>query len=104
MRDLVEKMGGGRGREPHPLNDDHGGHKTVKLHDLTMVLHYDTGKAVLVSDTGEESRAVFLPRSQIEVVNDGKTGPAVNKRGETVWLPIVTVTVPEWLAKEKGLI
>lgn len=104
MRDLVDQMGGGRGREPSPLNDDHGSHKSAKLHDFEMVLHYDTGKAVLVSETGEEARAVWLPKSQIEIHREGKSGDAVKKDGQVVVLPIIAVVVPEWLAKEKGLI
>lgn len=104
MRDLVDQMGGGRGREPEALNDDHGNSKSVKLHDFEMVLHYDTGKAVLVSDTGEESKAVWLPKSQVEIHNEGKTGDAVKKDGQVVVLPIVVVTVPDWLAMKQGLI
>lgn len=61
-----------------------------KLHDLTMQLHHDTGMAVLVSETGDEKKAVWLPRSQVEV--------------EVIKGNIVEVTLPEWLAKEKGLI
>ena len=105
MRDLVDKMGGGRGREPERIaDDDRGSSQKARLHDFAMTLHYDTGKAVLVSDNGEESKAVFLPRSVIEIFDNGKTGPAVNRHGESIVLPIVIVTVPEWLARDKGLI
>lgn len=72
--------------------------------ELEMVLHYDTGKAILVSDTGDEKSAVFLPKSQIQINRDGKQVSATKKDGDRVVLPIVTVTAPEWLAKEKGLI
>ena len=58
--------------------------------DLTMVLHHETAKAVLVSDGGDETYAVWLPKSQIEV--------EVIKGNEVV------VTIPEWLAHNKGLI
>lgn len=104
MRDLVDEMGGPRGREPSPLNDDHGGHKSVKLHDFAMALHYDTGKAVLVSETGEEAKAVWLPKSKIEILDGGKKCTGVDKRGREIVVPHIEVTVPEWLAKEKGLI
>jgi hypothetical protein len=76
----------------------------VKLHDVTMALHYDTGKAVFVSSTGEEAKAIWLPKSQVEILNEGKTCGAIDKRGQHVTVPLVKITVPEWLAKDKGLI
>lgn len=57
--------------------------------DVTVHLHHETGAAVLVSDTADPKDAVWLPKSQIEIEADG---------GEHV------VTLPEWLAQEKGLI
>ena len=72
--------------------------------DLEMVLHYDTGKAVQVSDTGEEKRAVWLPSSQIQINRNGRDVPAVKNDGQHTILPVVMVTLPEWLAKSKGLI
>lgn len=62
------------------------------LIDITMQLHAKTDKAVLVSDDGERSHAKWLPLSQIEL-DDANT-----QRG------MVVVTLPEWLALEKGLI
>lgn len=59
--------------------------------DVTMTTHVVTDRAVLVSDTGIKKDAVWLPLSQIELVQIGRTGCA-------------TVTMPEWLAKEHGLI
>lgn len=65
--------------------------------DIEMVEHARTEFAVLVSDTGEECNAVWLPLSQVEVA-----------RRETAELVMggapVTVTAPEWLAAERGLI
>lgn len=100
-RDLVDDMGGGRGRPPQEFEERAASARHV---EMAVTLHYDTGKAVLVSNSGEEARAVFLPKSQIEIHNDGVTGPATRKNGQTVTLPIVCIVVPEWLAKEKGLI
>ena len=60
------------------------------LVDLTMQLHVETVKAVLVSDDGEKQNAVWLPLSQIEIEK---------QRGD-----VVIVTMPEWLAIEKGLV
>lgn len=60
------------------------------LVDLTMQLHVETAKAVLVSDDGEKQNAVWLPLSQIEIEKQ--------RNG------VVIVTLPEWLAIEKGLV
>ena len=49
-----------------------------------------TQKAVLVH-TGNKEESVWLPLSQIEIQHSGFGG-------------IETVTLPEWLALEKGLI
>lgn len=61
------------------------------LVDVAVVRHAETDKAILVSETAHKDDAVWLPKSQIEVANDGHKN-------------FVTVTLPEWLAKDKGLI
>lgn len=58
--------------------------------DVTVQLHHETEKAILVSDDGDRDKAVWLPRSQIEIEE---------KRGG-----VVVVTLPTWLAKDKGLV
>lgn len=60
------------------------------LVDLTMQLHHRTERAILASDDGDKEKAVWLPLSQIEVLT--------KENG------IVEVTMPEWLAVEKGLV
>lgn len=60
------------------------------LVDLTLHLHVMTERAVRVSETGEDAKAVWLPLSQVEVVPRPRS--------------ICVVTLPEWLALEKGLI
>lgn len=60
------------------------------LVDLTMQLHHETGKAVLVSDDGDKAKAVWIPLSQCEI----------ERRANG----IVIVTMPEWLATDKGLV
>lgn len=60
------------------------------LVDVSVVLHHETPKAVLVSDDGNRDRGVWLPLSQVEVEH---------KKGG-----VVEVTMPEWLAIEKGLV
>jgi hypothetical protein len=59
-----------------------------------MVLRYETPKAILVSED-EEHDGIWLPKSLVEFSILRKT-----KLGHTV----VEVTLPESLAKEKGLI
>ncbi len=65
------------------------------LCDVEMVWFAETPKAILVGETMDEKTAIWLPKSQceIEVIAEGPRG----KR-------IVEVTLPEWLAMEKGLI
>lgn len=73
------------------------------LVDLTVALHHATDKAVLVSETGEESKAKWLPKSKVEIEETGKRLQGVNRRGQIQDFPVVTVTLPEWLALDKGL-
>ena len=66
------------------------------LIDVTVQMHIETEKAVLVSDDGDKSKAVWIPKSQCEIEFD----PSMKVRGNGV----ATITLPEWLAKERGLI
>lgn len=58
--------------------------------DIDGAIEARTDRAVLFH-TGDKSEAAWLPRSQIEISDTGIGG-------------IVTVSLPEWLALEKGLI
>lgn len=60
------------------------------LVDLSMQIHHETSKAILASDDGDRDTAVWLPLSHIEIER--------KERG------VIVVTMPEWLALEKGLI
>jgi len=60
------------------------------LVDLQLARHAMTERAIRVSETGDAGRAVWLPLSECEVVK---------RPGGTVM-----VTMPEWLALQKGLI
>lgn len=60
------------------------------LLDISVQLHHETDKAILVSDDGDRDKAVWLPKSQVELEHTSDR--------------IVTVTLPEWLAHDKGLI
>jgi len=59
------------------------------LVDVSVKILHETAAAVKVTDTGDPKDAVWLPRSEIEI--------ALERDGT------VTVTLPEWLAQEKGL-
>lgn len=106
-RDLVDMMGGGHGRAPEHSDDDPLPGKTEHC-EFELVLHYDNEArgAILVSETGEEAKAVWLSKSEIQFTPTGKTAPAKTTQGKllAVQRPVVTVSVPEWLAKDRGLI
>jgi len=61
------------------------------LVDVAVCRMAETANAILVSETGEKDDAVWLPKSQCEIENDGHAN-------------FITVTLPQWLAKDKGLI
>lgn len=60
------------------------------LHDIDGFLHVETDMAILFSEDGDKDSAVWLPKSQIEYSEKG--------RGRC------EVTLPEWLAVDKGLL
>ena len=63
------------------------------LVDIVVHKHAETAKAILVSDDGDEKKAKWIPKSYCEFVAlNGRTGP------------FCTLTLPEWLALDKGLI
>lgn len=63
---------------------------TVNLIDIDVEIVARTERAVL-AHTGNKEEAAWLPLAQIEVASSGFEG-------------IHTVTIPEWLAIDKGLI
>ena len=72
--------------------------------DLMLTKHHQTEKDVLVSYTGEEAKAVWLPLSRVEIEEARNTAKGKLKGGQTVTLQIIVVTMPERLAMEKGLV
>lgn len=60
------------------------------LIDITLIKVHETDKAVLVKET-EKSDPVWLPKSQIEIETTKKAG-------------IVMVTMPDYIAEDKGFI
>jgi hypothetical protein len=73
------------------------------LKDLSLMRHAKTAKAVLVSDGRHGNKPQWIPLSQVEVEDTGEVGMVWNddRRSNA---PIVIVTLPEWLARDKGLI
>ena len=67
---------------------------TSDLQDLTLILKAQTSQAIGVIDPAKPSlnngKPIWLPKSQVEI-----------ERGRGA---MVTVTLPEWLARDKGLI
>lgn len=61
------------------------------LVDIAGVQHAETEKAVLFSNTANKEDAVWLPKSMIEIEHDAHRN-------------FITVTMPERLALDKGLI
>jgi len=58
------------------------------LVDIEVQIHARTERAILVSDDGEREGAVWLPLAHVEVAAKGRHH---------------VVTVPEWLAVDRGL-
>jgi hypothetical protein len=75
---------------------------TRELTDLTLCLHAETEKAILVSETGDAAKTKWIPKSQCEVERTDKFASINNQVGAKKY-PIVIVTMPEWLAINKEL-
>ncbi len=56
--------------------------------EMDVTEHYRTERALLASDDGERDNAKWVPLSQIEITKE---------KGDQL-----TISLPEWLAKEKG--
>jgi hypothetical protein len=59
--------------------------------ELELMIHGRNGNAYLVSDDGEKANAKWVPRSEV----------VISRRPRSA---IVDVTMPEWLAFDRGLI
>lgn len=59
-----------------------------QLYDASFEFLHETPSAILVTDDGGKTKH-WLPKSQIEYETRGN---------------VVEVTMPQWLAKEKGII
>jgi len=86
------------------------GNSRSDLVDLAMVLHHETSPgqadrgAVLVSSDGEESAAIWIPKSQCQVEAKGEMCAGHRKNGQAARFPVVTLTMPQWQAENRGLV
>ncbi len=72
---------------------------------LDFVLHAETNKAILISPDGREANAAWIPKSpRVEIFRGSLSTGATRRSGQRVVLPVVTVSMPEGLARQKGLI
>ena len=62
-----------------------------ELVDLTGRVYAETAKAILFSTTGDAKDAKWLPRSLIEIEHDAPKN-------------VYIVTMPSWVAVDKGLV
>lgn len=65
------------------------------LYDCALVVHRETDKAWFVSESGDLSSAVWIPKSQAEMYE---------KIGDHKFWPVHQFSMPQWLAEEKELV
>jgi hypothetical protein len=70
---------------------------------VTLIVHCDLPKnqAIKVSQTGDEGRGVWLPRRHIE--DRQPTGKFYQARIGAPKLAVAEFTIPDWLARDRGL-
>lgn len=105
---LLDLMGD-TGQKPQDVAADKSDAPVKTEHiELDLVLHYDNEARgeLLVSLDGREAAAVWLKKSDIQFKDTQRTAPAWTTQGKalTKELPVISVNIPEQLAKEKGLI
>lgn len=75
--------------------------------EILVAVHRDQAdtKAVLVSINGDGKRATWVARSQIKSYHlIGKSTDGTDDKGNRKRFPLANMTVPEWLAKDRGFI
>jgi len=78
--------------------------KEKRADALTLVLHHTTERAALLSENGEESAAKWIALSHIEIEQTGGIAHGHTRTGKRGKWPVVTVAMPEWLAKKEGFL
>lgn len=69
---------------------------TTEVTDVFGAVYHETEKAYLFSDVGERAKGVWVAKSQVQWEPDGKTAPDGGETG--------TLTLPAWMASQKGLV
>lgn len=71
--------------------------------EMRHFIDMDRAKAIFASKDGDREHGVWLPRSQVEIHPKGERVRIGTRHGIVIHQP-VAVTMPQWLAREKGLI
>lgn len=75
--------------------------------EILVAVHFDSSErnARLVSINGENSRAIWIARSLTSSFHlTGQSTMGTDRGGQKVRLPLANMTVPGWLAKDRGFI
>ena len=75
--------------------------------EILVAVHRDQAdtKAILVSINGDGKRALWVARSQISSYHlIGTSTEGTDDKGNRKRFPLANMTVPEWLAKDRGFI
>lgn len=75
--------------------------------EILVAVHADlqTKNAILVSINGEGNRATWIARKLISSYHlIGTSTDGTDEKGNRKRLPLANMTVPEWLAKDRGFI
>ena len=105
-RDTLDMFSRNEDRGRFGDNESVRGNDSVRsnLIDLTVCLHHQTEKALLVSIDGDENKAEWIPKSRCEFERKSGQARGTRKNGQAVNLDIILITLPSTLAAEKGLI
>lgn len=75
--------------------------------EVLVAVHFDSPSrnARLVSINGENARAIWIAKSITQSFHlIGQTTFGTDKAGARVTLPLANMTMPHWLAKDRGFI
>ena len=73
--------------------------------ELNVCVHVSTPQSVRISDTGDDKDGKWIPRSLLGSFHlTGKQSRGTDRKGQHCMLPIACLTLPEWKAKQEGLI
>lgn len=80
------------------------------LHDFDLAIHAETHPgnsekgAILVSETGNETKAVWIPKSLCQFERREMMVTGTKKDGQKIQLNLAKVTIEQWVARDKGLL